>query len=141
MYAGGLDCGSPSYAEVDNAIGDITSSLESNGLAEDTLIVMTADNGPADLVSHSWSTSFCPSLPPLLTPSSRNRDLWTVMISAVQVLSWVAGRKLRMEVVAAARGKGVYVLGHTLHFSSHGRTQCVCPCSTEWEGGHHVVGP
>eukprot|EP01047_Picozoa_sp_COSAG01_P014064 COSAG01_NODE_677_length_14312_cov_10.195314_5_plen_242_part_00 len=31
-------------AEVDGAIGEITASLEQNGLAEDTLIVMTADN-------------------------------------------------------------------------------------------------
>lgn len=38
-------------AEVDSAIGDIVDSVDSHGLAEDTLIILTADNGPADLGS------------------------------------------------------------------------------------------
>ena len=80
-------------AEVDNSIGEITASLESNGLAEDTLIVMTADNGPADLGSVDCD------------------DIGS------------AGPFLGGWQKAADGGGG----GSTWK-------------STEWEGGHHVVG-
>jgi arylsulfatase A-like enzyme len=36
-------------AELDSAVGTIVASLEANALAEDTLILLAADNGPADL--------------------------------------------------------------------------------------------
>lgn len=36
-------------AEVDSAVGDIVGFLESAGLARDTLVLITSDNGPADL--------------------------------------------------------------------------------------------
>lgn len=38
-------------AEVDDAIGQIVHAVDEFGLSESTLIVMTADNGPADLGS------------------------------------------------------------------------------------------
>ena len=38
-------------AEVDDAVGQVHTALETLGLAENTLIFLTADNGPADLSS------------------------------------------------------------------------------------------
>lgn len=38
-------------AEVDAAVGDIVDALEQHGMRNDTLVVVTADNGPADLAS------------------------------------------------------------------------------------------
>ena len=43
-------------AEVDGAIGAMLDSLDSHGLGNDTLVVLSADNGPADLgVVNCWS--------------------------------------------------------------------------------------
>jgi arylsulfatase A-like enzyme len=43
-------------AEVDGAIGSILDSLDAAGLGNDTLVVLTADNGPADLgVVNCWA--------------------------------------------------------------------------------------
>jgi len=43
-------------AEVDGAIGAMLDSLDSHGLGNDTLVVLSADNGPADLGSvNCWS--------------------------------------------------------------------------------------
>ena len=38
-------------AEVDDAVGNILTSLKRHGLANDTLVLLAADNGPADLGS------------------------------------------------------------------------------------------
>ena len=38
-------------AEVDSAIGQILDTLELTGLSNETLVLLTADNGPADLGS------------------------------------------------------------------------------------------
>lgn len=38
-------------AEVDDAIGKVLTSLKAHGLANDTLVLLAADNGPADLGS------------------------------------------------------------------------------------------
>lgn len=43
-------------AEVDGAIGSMLDSLDAAGLGNDTLVVLTADNGPADLgVVNCWA--------------------------------------------------------------------------------------
>lgn len=43
-------------AEVDGAIGAMLDSLDASGLGEDTLVFLTADNGPADLGSvNCWA--------------------------------------------------------------------------------------
>ena len=68
---------------LDNAIGDIVKLLETKGIAEDTMIIFTSDNGPAD--EYGADPSFFESAGPF---DGLKRDVYEGGMRVPALISW-----------------------------------------------------
>lgn len=121
-------------SELDDTIGDIMGSLESHGLRENTLVLVTGNSfDPTPAAPSSERDSTGASSSHLLQPVLR---CWQLMAVRCDAMRWVAGDNGPWEVKCTLTGsKGPY-LGAWQQENGGGSSAK----TTLWEAGHRTVG-